>query len=315
MMRRARASSRLPLALAGVAMLAGALWWTRLSAPLRSARRSNSRPACSIATAVCCGLTPRATAAGGCRRQMADVDPRFFDVLFAYEDKRFRAHHGVDVLALVPRRVSARRPRPHPFRRLDADHAGGAAVGAAQRADDRGKTPPDRARGRDRARPDQGRSAVALSRASRLMAAISRAFAPRRWFISARSRAALRCRKRRCSSLCRNRRNGGGPTARTKPRVPRATACSTALPERARCQPTRSRWPRSEPVPAARYAMPMLAPHAADAAIAQSPAEHELRLTIDADLQNNLEDLARERVRTLAAMLGPDISLAILGGG
>ena len=31
---------------------------------------------------------------------VADVDPRFFDVLFAYEDKRFRAHHGVDPLAL-----------------------------------------------------------------------------------------------------------------------------------------------------------------------------------------------------------------------
>ena len=32
---------------------------------------------------------------------VADVDPRFFDLLFAYEDKRFRAHHGVDPLALV----------------------------------------------------------------------------------------------------------------------------------------------------------------------------------------------------------------------
>ena len=32
--------------------------------------------------------------------RVADVDPRLFDVLFAYEDKRFRAHHGVDPLAL-----------------------------------------------------------------------------------------------------------------------------------------------------------------------------------------------------------------------
>src|SRR5579883_464709 len=31
----------------------------------------------------------------------ADVDPRFFDLLFAYEDRRFRAHHGVDPLALT----------------------------------------------------------------------------------------------------------------------------------------------------------------------------------------------------------------------
>ena len=29
-----------------------------------------------------------------------DVDPRFLDLLFAYEDKRFKTHHGVDALAL-----------------------------------------------------------------------------------------------------------------------------------------------------------------------------------------------------------------------
>ena len=31
----------------------------------------------------------------------AEVDPRFFDVLFAYEDKRFRSHRGVDPRALM----------------------------------------------------------------------------------------------------------------------------------------------------------------------------------------------------------------------
>ena len=30
-----------------------------------------------------------------------DIDPRFLDLLFAYEDKRFRTHHGVDPLALA----------------------------------------------------------------------------------------------------------------------------------------------------------------------------------------------------------------------
>src|SRR5277367_796516 len=33
--------------------------------------------------------------------KVGDVDPRFFDVLFAYEDRRFRAHHGVDPMALT----------------------------------------------------------------------------------------------------------------------------------------------------------------------------------------------------------------------
>ncbi len=32
---------------------------------------------------------------------IADVDPRFFAMLFAYEDKRFHEHHGVDALALL----------------------------------------------------------------------------------------------------------------------------------------------------------------------------------------------------------------------
>src|SRR5579871_987581 len=29
----------------------------------------------------------------------ADVDPRFFNLLFAYEDRRFLSHHGIDALA------------------------------------------------------------------------------------------------------------------------------------------------------------------------------------------------------------------------
>jgi penicillin-binding protein 1C len=65
---------------------------------------------------------------------------------------------------------------------------------------------------------------------------------------------------------------------------------------------------KTEPVPAGRNAMPMLAPHAADAAIASAPAQRLHRLTIDAVLQTKLEDLARERARAL----GPDISIAIM---
>ena len=63
-----------------------------------------------------------------------------------------------------------------------------------------------------------------------------------------------------------------------------------------------------EPVPQARRPMPMLAPHAADQAIAAAPERKMHRLTIDAALQRNLEDLARER----AQALGPDISAAIV---
>src|SRR5262249_6965560 len=64
----------------------------------------------------------------------------------------------------------------------------------------------------------------------------------------------------------------------------------------------------AESVPEARRAMPMLAPHAADQALAAAPVSKIHRLTIEASLQKALEDLARERARTL----GPDVSVAIV---
>jgi penicillin-binding protein 1C len=64
----------------------------------------------------------------------------------------------------------------------------------------------------------------------------------------------------------------------------------------------------SESVPVARRPMPILAPHAADQAAAAAPGRKLHRLTIDASLQRTLEDLARERARTL----GPDVSVAIV---
>jgi penicillin-binding protein 1C len=64
----------------------------------------------------------------------------------------------------------------------------------------------------------------------------------------------------------------------------------------------------AEPVPSARRAMPVLAPHAADQAIAAAPTRKVHRLTIDASLQRTLEDLARERARAL----GPDVSVAMV---
>ena len=47
---------------------------------------------------------------------------------------------------------------------------------------------------------------------------------------------------------------------------------------------------KREPVPHARKRMPMIAPHAADDAMAIAPHRRVHRLTIDAPLQENLED-------------------------
>src|SRR3954470_21565556 len=65
---------------------------------------------------------------------------------------------------------------------------------------------------------------------------------------------------------------------------------------------------KAEPVPVARRPFPMLAAHAAEAAVAAEPDQKVHRLAIDARLQASLETLARERVEAL----GPRLSAAIL---
>jgi penicillin-binding protein 1C len=65
---------------------------------------------------------------------------------------------------------------------------------------------------------------------------------------------------------------------------------------------------KAVPVPRLRRPMPILAPHSADAALATVKDAEVIRLTLDSSLQRNLEALARDR----AAALGPNISIAIL---
>lgn len=63
-----------------------------------------------------------------------------------------------------------------------------------------------------------------------------------------------------------------------------------------------------ETVHGGRRPMPMFAPHSADQAIGAAGGRKVVALTIDVNIQKPLEDLARERARAL----GPDISVAIV---
>jgi penicillin-binding protein 1C len=65
---------------------------------------------------------------------------------------------------------------------------------------------------------------------------------------------------------------------------------------------------KMEGVPVARRELPVLAPHAADQVIAAEPDKRAHQLTVDAALQKTLQDLARDR----AQAMGPQISIAIL---
>ncbi|MGB8399797.1 penicillin-binding protein 1C [Bradyrhizobium sp.] len=65
---------------------------------------------------------------------------------------------------------------------------------------------------------------------------------------------------------------------------------------------------RAAPVPALRKPMPILAPHSADQAVATMKDAPVIRLTLDSSLQKVLEALARDR----AVAQGPNISVAII---
>lgn len=58
---------------------------------------------------------------------------------------------------------------------------------------------------------------------------------------------------------------------------------------------------RAERVPRSRRALPQLAPHIAEAVIAAEPQRLRHRVSIDATIQNRLEELAREKISILAS--------------
>jgi hypothetical protein len=169
-----------------------------------------------------------------------DVDLRFLKLLFAYEDKRFSDHPGVDALALGRAAVQfisrgrivsggstismqvARLLEPRERRGL------GAKLRQIVRALEL-----ERALGKD------GVLALYLTLAP--YGEISRAFARRRSPISARSRASCRWPRRRYWLPCRNRLNCVGPIVSRVLRAPRATVCSTGPRWRVSWRATKSR--------------------------------------------------------------------------
>lgn len=241
----------------------------------------------------------------------ADVDPRFFDMLFAYEDKRFRQHHGVDPLALVRAAVQL----------MTSGHirSGGSTLTmqVARLLEPRGERSL-RAKLRQIVRAIEIERALSKDQILALylelapyggniegIRAASLAYfgkEPRRL---APGEAALLVALPQAPELRRPDRFPEAARA-ARNRVLDRFAATGAMPA------DEIALAKAEPVPTARQSMPMLAPHAADRAVAATPLRKEHRLTIDAALQRSLEQLARERVRTLVTSYGPEISLAIL---
>jgi penicillin-binding protein 1C len=254
-------------------------------------------------------LRPYATDEGRWRLKgsVEEVDPRYLDMLIAYEDKRFRSHRGVDPWSMlraawqwvVHREIVsgastltmqvARLLEPRTERTLLAKLR--QMVRAVQI---------ERALAKDEILSLylslapyggnlEGVRAASLSYFGKEPKRLTRAEAA---LLVALPQSPEARRPDRSPERAKNARN----------RVLDRIAADTGIPA------DEVAAARTEIIPAQRQAMPALAPHAADQAVVALPDTRRHELTIDARLQRALEVLARDR----AASFGADISVAIL---
>jgi len=254
-------------------------------------------------------LRPYATVDGRWRlpATVKDVDPRYLDLLIAYEDKRFYAHHGVDPLAVARaalqlithgRIVSggstitmqvARLLEPRTDRTFVAKLR--QAVRAIQLERKLSKSDIlslylglapyggnlEGLRAASHAYFGKEPRKLSLGEAA-LLVAIPQSPEPRR--PDRFAEVAKRARDRVLDRVAQADRIPGDEIVLAK----------------------------AEIVHGGRRPMPMFAPHAADQAIGTSQGRKIVALTIDTNIQKPLEELARERARAL----GPDMSVAIV---
>jgi penicillin-binding protein 1C len=236
-----------------------------------------------------------------------NVDPRFFNLLFGYEDKRFLAHHGVDPLALGRAWGQLLRNR---------HIVSGASTLSMQVA----RLLEPRTERSFLAKLRQMVRAIELERelSKDQILALYLSLAPYGGNLEGIRAASLAYfgKEPRRLTLAESALLVALPQSPEQRRPDRALAAAQNARDRvldrfaaAGLVPADEvAAAKREPVPDGRRPMPILAPHAADAAMAAAPGRSLHRLTIDATLQRNLEDLARERAR----VLGANLSVAIL---
>lgn len=235
------------------------------------------------------------------------VDPRFIDMLLAYEDKRFFSHSGVDARAIARaawqavrsgRIVSGGSTLTMQVARL-IDGGGTRTAGGKLRQ-------LLRALQLERRLSKDEVLALYLARAPyggniEGIAAASYAYFGKRPERLSLAEAALLVALPQAPEARRPDRHPQAAKAargRVLQRMVSAGVIGTAEAEAA----------AREPMPERRRPFPMRAAHAADRARASAPVAHEHTLTIDGDLQARLEDLAR----TYGGRFGDARSVAII---
>lgn len=254
-------------------------------------------------------LRPYATEDGRWRlkARIDDVDPRYLDMLIAYEDKRFRSHVGVDPWALMR---AAWQLVAH---REIVSGASTITMQVARLIEPRS----------ERTLPAKLRQMVRAIQLERMMSkdeilSLYLSLAPYGGNLEGVRAASLAYFGKEPKRLSRAeaallvalpqspeaRRPDRSPerARRARDRVLDRVADDVGLPD------DEVAAAKTESVPSRRKPMPAFAPHAADQALLAAPDTKLHQLTIDARLQRALETLARER----AVAFGPEISVAIL---
>lgn len=236
-----------------------------------------------------------------------DVDPRFLKLLFAYEDKRFYSHHGVDIFALGRAAVQlvtsghivsggstismqvARLLEPREHRSF------GAKLHQVVRA-----LQIERLLTKDEILALYLTLAPYGGNLEGVRAASLAYFGKEPRHLSL-AEAALLVALPQSPELRRPDRSPQAALAARNRVLDRIAAAGIAP----RDEIARA---KAQAIPRGRRELPMLAPHAADEVVLAEPGPRVHRLTIDAALQARLQELAGER----AQALGPDVSAAIL---
>ena len=236
-----------------------------------------------------------------------DVDPKFLKLLFAYEDKRFYEHHGVDPFAMM--RAA--------WQWISTGHiiSGGSTLTmqVARLLEPRSQRTLE-------AKLRQMVRAIELERVltKKQILALYLSIAPYGGNLEGIRAASLAYfgKEPRHLTLAQAALLVAlpqSPEYRRPDRHPRAAleARNRVLDRVAEdnvAPPDEIAHAKAQPVPHARQQLPMLAPHTADKMVSMHPELEVDRLTIDAPLQRSLQQLARER----AQAMGPHISVAIL---
>ncbi|CAN1511741.1 PbpC Membrane carboxypeptidase/penicillin-binding protein PbpC [Rhabdaerophilaceae bacterium] len=238
---------------------------------------------------------------------LSEVDPRYVDMLIAYEDRRFYAHRGVDLLAMA---------RAAGQMLVNGRVVSGGSTLSMQVAR---LVEPREARSA-RAKVRQILRAVQLERAVGKTGILELYFALAPFGgniegIRAASLAYFGREPRRLSmpesallvALPQSpgaRRPDRFPEAATKARarVLERIATTGSLPDADLARGA------EDPVPSARRPFPRHAAHRAETLLSENGTKRVIRTTLDRTVQSSLETLARERASTF----GPEVSIAIV---